>query len=86
MRRALLKVVPRGKAGVHFPELARPVRPHLDVYDPTVSVQWYVVTVEQDLEARGLVEQVPGAPSAPASGGSARGAGRGGAGGRCARG
>lgn len=62
MKLALLKAIPRGRAGVPFRELAERVRPHLDpaVYGAGDSVTWYVVTVKQDLEARGLVEQVPG--------------------------
>ena len=63
MRRALLRVIPRGGAGVAFGDLPDLVGPHLDpkVYTPDVSVNWYVVTVKQDLEARGLIEQVNGA-------------------------
>ena len=61
MRRALLRVVPRRKSGVAFSDLPALVEPHLDreVFDGTASVGWYVVTVKQDLEARGLIEQVP---------------------------
>lgn len=60
MRRALLKVIPRREEGVPFMDLADLVEPHLDaeVYGGA-SVTWYVVTVKQDLEARGLIEQVP---------------------------
>ncbi len=33
--------------------------PHLDTeaFDGSVSVSWYLVTVKQDLEARGLIEK-----------------------------
>ncbi len=60
MRRALLRVIPRRKEGVAFKELPQLVKPHLDrkVYGPKVSVNWYLVTVKQDLEARKLVELV----------------------------
>ena len=60
MRRALLRVIPRDARGVAFAELPRLVRAHLDpaVFTPKVSVRWYLVTVKQDLEARGLIEQV----------------------------
>lgn len=63
MRRALLAVIRRRAEGVRFMDLTDLVRPKLDraVFGPDVSVKWYVVTVKQDLEARGLVEQVPGA-------------------------
>lgn len=63
MRRALLKVVPGTASGVAFKDLTRLVKPHLDpdVFGPGVSIPWYVVSVKQDLEARGLLEQVPGA-------------------------
>jgi hypothetical protein len=63
MRRALLRVVPRRKDGVAFRELSELVEPHLpaDVFGPDVSRSWYVTVVKQDLEARGTIEQVPGA-------------------------
>ena len=62
MRRALLRVIPKRKTGVAFGDLSTLVRNHLDprVFSPVASVTWYVVTVKQDLEARGLIEQVPG--------------------------
>ena len=62
MRRALLRVIPRGKEGVAFQQLPKLTNAHLDkaVFGPKVSINWYVVTVKQDLEARGLVEQIPG--------------------------
>ena len=60
MRHALLKVIPDRGDGVPFRELAARVEAHLDatVFSPEVSRSWYVTTVKQDLEARGLVEQV----------------------------
>lgn len=63
MRRALLKVVPRKKDGVPFMDLPDLVAPLLKppAFGPADSVPWYVVTVKQDLEARGEIEQVPGA-------------------------
>lgn len=61
MRRALLKTIPRRAAGVAFADLKDLVRPHLNaaVFGPKTSVTWYLVAVKQDLEARGLIEQVP---------------------------
>ncbi len=61
MRDALLRVIPRRAEGVAFADLPDLVRARLDpkVFTADVSVNWYVVTVKQDLEARGLIEQVP---------------------------
>lgn len=62
MKAALLTVVPAAGAGVPFQDLAEAVRPHLpDVLFASASVSWYVTTVKLDLEARGLIERVPGA-------------------------
>lgn len=61
MRRALLRVIPKRRAGVAFSDLPDLVAEHLsDAAFAGASVQWYVVTVKQDLEARGLIEQVEG--------------------------
>ena len=61
MRRALLKAIPRRASGVAFADLKDLVQPqlHVDVFGPETSVTWYLVAVKQDLEARGLIEQVP---------------------------
>ncbi len=61
MRAALLAVIPRDAAGIAFADLPNKVRQRLDgsLFGAGVSVKWYVVTVKQDLEARGLIEQVP---------------------------
>ena len=63
MRQALLDVIPRNKAGVLAQDLPKLVRPRLPatVYPPSVSVPWYTVTVKLDLEARNLIERLPGA-------------------------
>lgn len=63
MRAALLKVIPTGEVGVPFRELSARVEEHLDplIFGPDVSRNWYVTTVKQDLEARGLIAQLPGA-------------------------
>lgn len=62
MRAALLAVTPADGEGVAFADLRRLVRPLLvgGAFPKTASVSWYVVVVKQDLEARGLIEQVPG--------------------------
>ena len=62
MKAALLTVVPADDAGFPFQDLADAVRPHLpDELFANASVNWYVVTVKLDLEARGLIERVHGA-------------------------
>ncbi|GIK11204.1 MAG: hypothetical protein BroJett001_32700 [Chloroflexota bacterium] len=62
MRRAVLRCVPRSAGGIALAELADRVIDALDasVFGPGVGVTWYLVTVKQDLEARGEIEQVPG--------------------------
>ncbi len=62
MKSALLAVIPRGAEGVPFRGLADRVKPHLDasVFEGA-SIGWYTTTVKLDLEARGLLERVPGA-------------------------
>ncbi|MDE2992850.1 MAG: hypothetical protein OXU67_03110 [Chloroflexota bacterium] len=61
MKAALLTVVPADDAGFPFQDLADAVRPHLPTeLFANASVSWYVVTVKLDLEARGLIERVPG--------------------------
>lgn len=62
MRKALLKVIPRRVGGIAFRELSDAVQPYLDTqaFPRGAKAQWYVVTVKQDLEARGEIEQVPG--------------------------
>ena len=62
MRRAILAAVPRRRAGISFEELKEAVRPHLAAsgFPREASVNWYLVTVKQDLEARGTIERVPG--------------------------
>ena len=62
MKAALLAVVPATGDGVRFMDLGEAVEPHLpDELFADASVSWYVVTVKLDLEARGLIERVPGA-------------------------
>lgn len=62
MKRALLRVVGRGAQGVPFRELSERVAEHLsDEVFGDASVSWYCVTVKLDLEARGVLERVPGA-------------------------
>lgn len=60
-RRALLRVIPRAKGGVAFMRLPGLVEEILaqDVRGRT-RTKWWVTTVKLDLEARGLIERVPG--------------------------
>ena len=60
MKRAILKVVGRGKQGLSFTDMSRLVKPLLSkpVYGKA-STGWYCVTVKLDLEARGILERVP---------------------------
>ncbi len=60
-RKALLRVIPRKKDGVRFMHLAELVEEVLpdDVLARSKPL-WWVTTVKLDLEARGLIERVPG--------------------------
>ena len=60
-REALLKVIPPTKTGILFAELSQAVEPHLTAeLLSNTSPGWWVTTVKLDLEARGLIERVPG--------------------------
>jgi hypothetical protein len=61
-RVVLLKVIPTTAEGIAFADLSQAVTPHLspEVLSST-SAGWWVTTVKLDLEARGLIERVPGA-------------------------
>lgn len=62
VRKAILEAVPPRSAGVPFSELPKRVRALLPsgMRARLGSVSWYTVTVKLDLEARGLLERVPG--------------------------
>ncbi|MEM1418661.1 MAG: hypothetical protein AAGH15_27450 [Myxococcota bacterium] len=62
MKAALLAAIPPDDTGVPFQGLADRLRPHLDaaVFEGA-SIPWYLTTVKLDLEARGLLERIPGA-------------------------
>jgi hypothetical protein len=61
-RTALLATIPTAAEGIAFADLSQAVTPHLspEVLSST-SAGWWVTTVKLDLEARGLIERVPGA-------------------------
>lgn len=60
-RAALLQVIPRDEDGIEYGKLSKAVVPYLtqEVVDNT-SPGWWVTTVKLDLEARGMIERVPG--------------------------
>ncbi len=60
-RAALLQVIPAAEEGISFVELSDAVTPLLsqELLDNT-SPGWWVTTVKLDLEARGLIERIPG--------------------------
>jgi len=61
-RKAILKAVPRTKAGVAFKDLPGLVEKRLppEMREKQVKCGWWTTTVKLDLEARGLVERVEG--------------------------
>ena len=60
-RAALLQVIPAEVDGVPFAALRELVLPHLPAdLSKTTSPGWWTTTVKLDLEARGLIERVPG--------------------------
>jgi hypothetical protein len=62
MKAAILAVVPKGGEGVTFASLPKRVEERLPAaVFKGASIMWYATTVKLDLEARGLIERVPGA-------------------------
>jgi hypothetical protein len=63
VRAALLHVIPADPQGVALADLAEQVAKVLpsDSLSALGSVSWYTMAVKFDLEARGLIERVPGA-------------------------
>ncbi|MFQ5845579.1 MAG: hypothetical protein ACE5JG_11395 [Planctomycetota bacterium] len=61
MRRAILKAVPGDERGIAFRDLPRKVAGLVprEVFLGR-SISWYTTTVKLDLEARRLIERVPG--------------------------
>lgn len=58
---ALLTVIPDTEEGICFSDLPEAIVPFLpeDVAENT-SAGWWVTTVKLDLEARGMIERIPG--------------------------
>ena len=61
-RQAILQAVPTTVTGILFKDLPAAVREHLPIEKLAQlgSVSWHVTTVKLDLEARGLIERIPG--------------------------
>ena len=61
VRDAILDAVPESEPGLPFADLSGKVRERVpEQLFENASVTWYTVTVKLDLEARGLVNRVPG--------------------------
>lgn len=60
-RAAMLKVVPTTEEGVPFTGLSDAVAEHVDPeLLETTSAGWWTTVVKLDLEARGVIERIPG--------------------------
>jgi len=61
-RKALLKLIPKSNQGVEFRQLSEGIGELMpaEIAESTKAM-WWVTTVKLDLEARGLIERVPGA-------------------------
>ena len=62
IRKAILASVPRNKEGVSLKELVASVtgRVPIELFPKRGSVSWYTKVVQLDLEAKGLLERIPG--------------------------
>ena len=60
-RSVLLDVIPADENGVFLSDLNRLIEPHLpsDIIENT-SIMWWIMCVKLDLEARSIIERVPG--------------------------
>jgi hypothetical protein len=63
MRTALLKVIPITRTGIAYKDLNARVTPLLPAWwrKEGWSISWHIATVKLDLQARGLLENVPDA-------------------------
>jgi hypothetical protein len=62
VRQAILAMLPAGGEGMTWDALAEMISPYLpeNVFRYRGTVRWYVRAVQMDLEAEGVIEQVPG--------------------------
>ena len=62
IRKAILASVPRNREGVSFKELVASVTSRVpnELFPKRGSVSWYTKVVQLDLEAKGLLERIPG--------------------------
>ena len=62
VKEALLAVIPRAREGIAVRDLPRLVAPKLPrtMLPRKGSASWLVTTVKLDLEARGVIERIPG--------------------------
>ena len=59
MRELLLELVPKSESGVALKDLKLSIAERLGP-DWQGSIAWHVTVVKLDLEARGLIERIPG--------------------------
>ena len=60
-REAMLKVVPADAEGIAFMDLKGAMKPHVDKeLLANTSLGWWTTVVKLDLEARGVIERIPG--------------------------
>ena len=61
LRRAILDAVPGGSTGVALDELSEAISVRISEHQlrRLGSLNWYLVTVKLDLEARGEIERIP---------------------------
>jgi hypothetical protein len=62
VQEAILAMLPTGGEGITWTELAEMIAPYLpeSLFRHTGTVRWYTRAVQMDLEAQGVIEQVPG--------------------------
>ncbi len=62
VQKAILAAVPRLKDGILFKELPKEVAKRVPkpLFPKKGSASWYTTVVKLDLEARGLIERIPG--------------------------
>ena len=61
-RKAILAVVPKSKTGMPFKNMPKLVAKKIpqEMLPTKGSASWYTTVVKLDLEARGLIERIPG--------------------------